>query len=118
MPLTQQQAIASHSNSSTALLASPPSKPTVNLSPPLLLPLLPTPPSSLRVLVLASRCPRQLPTVIPIKHSPVSLPNSVLEGSEIPGRESRPLCLQGAILLRTRRQVPATGPILPTRTPP
>ena len=114
-PLTQQTAIASHSNSSTTLLASLSSKITVNLSPPLLLRRPPTRPSYPPVSVLESRCPRQLPTVIPINHSPVSLPNSVLEGSETPDRYSRPLCLRGAILLHTRRQVPATGPILPTR---
>lgn len=117
-PLTQQTAIASHSSSSTTLLASLSSRITVNLSPPLLLRRLPTRPSSPPVSVLESRCPRQLPTGIPINHSPVSLPNSVLEGSEIPDRDSRPLCLRGAILLLTRRQVPATGPILPTRIPP
>ncbi len=118
MPLTRQTAIASHSSSSTTLLASLSSKITVNLSPPLLLRLPPTRPSSPRVSVLASRCPRQLPTDIPINHSPVSLPNSVLENSEIPGQDTRPLCLRGAILLHTRRQAPATGPILPTRIRP
>lgn len=118
MPLTEQQATASHSSSSTTPLASPSSQIIVNLSPPLLLPLLPTRPSSPGVSVLASRYRRQLPTVIPINHTPVSLPNSVLGGSEIPGWDLRPLCLRGAILLHTRRQVPATGPILPTRIPP
>jgi len=104
-------------SSSTTRLASPSSQITVNPSPPLLR-LPPTRSYSPRVSVSASRCPQQRQTIIPISHSPVPLPNSVLGGSEIPGWDLCPPCPRGAISLQISRQLPATGQILPIRIPP